>query len=383
MLIAFSTSPGSKADDGEDNNSPYTAALSDNLLLRPARLEDVFIKTRIETLRSTNGTQTPWEHSSLQTIFYITKDTNVTITNSPLLYPSLIPKNLLLDFSFTVPFLNQYGMRSKTLNGTAKYYVERASNLEMVEIAGGQFAMGSSARQVEEAFNDARRYNDEVTKDAITREMPQHNVTVPGFYMSKHEITQAQWYAVMGTLPQGIPENMRGADLPIINVTWKDAASFCERLSQSTGRTYRLPSEAEWEYAARAGTSTQFAVGETINSDLVNYWGTTPYGNASKGTYRQTIMPVSFSKTANAFGLYDMHGNVWEWCLDNWHDDYTGAPTNGDAWIETQGDNRLYRIARGGSWDSIANNCRTAHRRAWGVTYDSTKIGFRVVASGE
>jgi serine/threonine protein kinase len=120
---------------------------------------------------------------------------------------------------------------------------------------------------------------------------------------------------------------------------------ICEKLSQKTGKTYRLPSEAEWEYACRAGTTTPFYFGETITTDLVNYNGNSTYASAPKGQYRQQTTPVG-SFPPNAFGLYDMHGNVWEWCQDHWHDNYNGAPTDGSAWTDDN-DNRS-RLLRGG-----------------------------------
>jgi formylglycine-generating enzyme required for sulfatase activity len=126
-------------------------------------------------------------------------------------------------------------------------------------------------------------------------------------------------------------------------------------LSKATGREYRLPSEAEWEYACRAGTTTPFHFGETITTDLANYNGNYTYGSGSKGQYRKQTTDVG-SFPANAFGLHDMHGNVWEWCQDTWHENYNGAPTDGSAWVdENANQNRM--ILRGGSW---YNNPRTA-----------------------
>jgi len=118
-------------------------------------------------------------------------------------------------------------------------------------------------------------------------------------------------------------------------VSWIDTVAFCQKLSQQAGKTYRLPSEAQWEYACRAGTTTPFYFGETITPDLVNYNGNSPYGGASKGQYRQETTSVG-SFPPNAFGLYDMHGNVWEWCEDVWHGNYNGAPTDGSAWVEEE-----------------------------------------------
>ena len=140
-----------------------------------------------------------------------------------------------------------------------------------------------------------------------------------------------------------------------------------------------MPSEAEWEYAAKAGTDTPFAFGKSINSNVANFMATVPYLSAAKGEYRQSLISVGSLRVLNGFGLADMHGNVWEWTADNWSDDYSDAPTDGSAWETDDEDYRLYRVIRGGSWDSIGNNCRSSHRRKQPQTNGSTKIGFRVV----
>ena len=157
---------------------------------------------------------------------------------------------------------------------------------------------------------------------------------------------------------------------------------FCERLSQLTGRKYRLPSEAEWEYACRAGTTTPFHFGETITGKLANYSATTIYSEESKGEYRQKTTPVG-SFTANAFGLYDMHGNVWEWCDDHWHGDYNDAPTDGSAWIESNSvKESAGRLLRGGSWYYFPGTCRSASRYYGLPDGSNGDVGFRLVVSG-
>ncbi len=200
--------------------------------------------------------------------------------------------------------------------------------------------------------------------------------------MGKFEVTQAQWRAVAG-LPKvnrdlnANPSNFKGDDLPVEQVSWEEAVEFCARLTNKTGKTYRLPSEAEWEYACRAGTTTPFAFGETITPELVNYGGNYLYGSAAKGEYRQKTTPVGSLEVANGFGLYDMHGNVWEWCADPWHENYNGAPGDGSIW-EANSD-KSYRVLRGGSWYTDGANCRSADR-LW-LTPDNRGLGlgFRVV----
>ncbi|MHC5825746.1 MAG: formylglycine-generating enzyme family protein, partial [Nostoc sp.] len=179
-----------------------------------------------------------------------------------------------------------------------KNFVENLGNgitLEMVQIPGGTFMMGSPEGEAERVDNES----------------PQHEVKAPGFFMGKYAVTQAQYQAIMGINPS----NFKGEKLPVEQVSWDDAVEFCKKLSQKIGKTYRLPSEAEWEYACRAGTTTPFYFGKTITTDLVNYNGNFPYGSARPGKYRQTTTNVGIFPP-NSFGLYDMHGNVWEWCQD-------------------------------------------------------------------
>jgi formylglycine-generating enzyme required for sulfatase activity len=161
-------------------------------------------------------------------------------------------------------------------------------------------------------------------------------------------------------------------------VTWDDAVEFCQKLSKQTGREYRLPSEAEWEYACRAGTTTPFHFGPTITTDLVNYDGDYTYGSAPKGQYREQTTEVG-SFPANNFGLYDLHGNVWEWCLDHWHNNYEGAPTNGSAWFSS--DENALRLLRGGSWFNIPRTCRSANRDRYARDVQYNGVGFRVVCA--
>jgi formylglycine-generating enzyme required for sulfatase activity len=230
--------------------------------------------------------------------------------------------------------------------------------LEMIAIPGGTFWMGSPA-------NEAERDDDEG---------PQHQVTVPSFFMGKYPLTQAQYQAIMGNNPSYFKGNNR----PVETVSWDDAVTFCEELSQRTGKNYRLPSEAEWEYACRAGTKTPFSFGDNITTDLVNYNGNYPYKSAPKGKYREQTTDVG-TFPPNAFGLYDMHGNVWEWCEDDWHENYINAPTNGSAWNSRSGIDA--RLLRGGSWYNLARYCRAANRGRNSRDFRNSNFGFRVVSS--
>lgn len=242
----------------------------------------------------------------------------------------------------------------------AKFFVENLGNgvlLEMVEIPGSTFTMGSLPNEVRD-----------------NSESPQRQVTVPSFFMGRYEITQRQYEAIMGNNPSQFKEN--GANRPVETVSWNNAVEFCKRLSQKTRRTYRLPSEAEWEYACRAGTTTPFHFGASITTDLANYYGQTAYALAPKGQLKRQTVPVG-SFTANAFGLYDMHGNVWEWCEDIWHYNYEDAPTNGSAWII--GGTDKYRPLRGGSWVNDPQFCRSACRIRFSPDLGYADFGIRVV----
>ena len=205
-------------------------------------------------------------------------------------------------------------------------------------------------------------------------ESPKHQVTVPSFFMGKYPLTQAQYQAILGSNPSYFKGNNR----PVETVSWDDAVLFCQKLSQRTGKSYRLPSEAEWEYACRAGTKTPFSFGDNITPDLVNYNGNYPYKSAPKGKYREQTTDVE-TFTPNSFGLYDMHGNVWEWCEDDWHENYINAPTDGSAWNSRSGNNT--KTLRGGSWYNDARICRAANRNRNSRDNRNNNYGFRVVSS--
>ena len=194
--------------------------------------------------------------------------------------------------------------------------------------------------------------------------------------MGKYSVTQEQWYAIALATRVKVdidlnpdPSYFKGDDRPVTNVNWDQCVEFCKRLSKLTGRDYRLPSEAQWEYAIRAGTTTPFYFGETITTDLANYRGVDleyqgqiylgTYASEPKGQYRGKTTPLG-QFPPNAFGLYDMHGNVWEWCADDWHDNYNGAPNDGSAWISS--DNNTTKIIRGGSYAYDPRFCRSASR---------------------
>ena len=243
--------------------------------------------------------------------------------------------------------------------------------LEMVKIPAGSFLMGTEEAEVIRLCKEYRT-------DDYKYEMPQHRVNLQEFYLGKYPVTQEQYQAIIGKNPSGFQDNPEN---PVENVSWDDAQEFCRKLSQKTGKKYRLPSEAQWEYACRAGTETPFYFGETITTDSVNYDSNYPFGDTLKGEYREQTTPVN-KFLPNNFGLYDMHGNVWEWCEDCWHENYQHAPREGSAWNENNSQiNFNIRSLRGGSWNSYSRSCRSAYRYKFIADYRCNYFGFRLALS--
>jgi formylglycine-generating enzyme required for sulfatase activity len=275
----------------------------------------------------------------------------------------------LKTFLFQTAQINNNGTEIKRITKNANYFAQdlgNGVNLEMVAIPGGTFIMGSPEN--EEGYHSSQS--------------PQHEVTVPPFFMGKYPVTQQQW-RVVAALPKdkidlkSDPSYFKGDNLPVECVSWNDAQEFCARLSRMANKTYRLPTEAEWEYACRGGTTTPFYCGETISTDLANYNGNYTYGQGQKGQYREKTTEVGIFP-ANPFGLYDMCGNVWEWCEDGWHENYINAPVDGSAWTSLSTEDMLLR---GGSWSSGARRCRSADRSGNSRDIRLNPYGFRVVSS--
>jgi formylglycine-generating enzyme required for sulfatase activity len=244
-------------------------------------------------------------------------------------------------------------------------------SIDMIHIPAGSFVMGSPK-------TEAGHEPDEV---------PVHQVTFNyNYYIGKTEITQAQWLSLMGNWPdstdQPSTEEGLGDDYPAYYVSWEDCQRFLLALNQHTESTnqhitrFRLPSEAEWEYACRAGTITRFYFGDSltgINGQIAEDFMWYKGNNSPAGT-----KPVG-QKLHNSWGLFDMHGNVWEWCQDWYHSSYEGAPTDGSAWEDPPG---IYRILHGGDWDNEAKTCRSANRNDHRGPGDrSADLGFRIVAT--
>jgi len=260
------------------------------------------------------------------------------------LYENLAKQHNKLVIEKTIPVPWSPQSFTETLPGNIK--------LEMVKIPAGSFLMGSMGS----ADNDKSDYDD--------REKPQHRVNLQEFYVGKYLVTQEQYQVVMGNNRSRFKDNSKN---PLESVSWDDAQEFCQKLSEKTGKKYRLPSEAEWEYACRAGTQTRYYFGD--NADLLGEYAWYRDNSASK------THPVG-QKKPNNWGLYDMYGNVWEWCEDVWHENYKNAPTDGTAWNDDRF--QIYRVLRGGSWYGNPRACRSAYR----TYYDSrgSYFGFRVVS---
>jgi formylglycine-generating enzyme required for sulfatase activity len=244
--------------------------------------------------------------------------------------------------------------------------IDEKNVLSLVRVPEGTFMMGS-----ERYFHEG----------------PVRKVTVSEFYLGRFLVTQSQWQAVMHLPKVSVdlvpnPSYFQGPDLPVDSVTWTEASEFCARLANHSGRNYRLPSEAEWEYACRASSTTAFAFGETITPRVVNYDGAQAVSKASPAKIRSTTIRTGSLEAANKFGLHDMHGNLWEWCADEWHENYAGnSPLDSSAWITNAVP--AYRTLRGGAWCNWADACRSSERMKGRA--DETErlyyIGFRIALS--
>jgi formylglycine-generating enzyme required for sulfatase activity len=273
-------------------------------------------------------------------------------------------------------------------------------SLPLLWIPAGEFVMGSPGDEPER----------------MDREGPQHRVRLEGFWLGQTPVTQAQWRVVAKLVPPLgrswlrelkaapsyfqpeadksastgrfalLPGEASSDQRPVERVSWHDAIEFCRRLDTllptHSGLRCSLPSEAQWEYACRAESSTPFAFGETLTPELANYDGNYTYATGPKGDYRQQTTPVGMLP-ANAWGLQGMHGNVWEWCLDHWHENYSNAPFAGEAWLDSepmnmQANDDRSRLLRGGSWINHPRNCRSAYRDGGHPDYREDVVGFRV-----
>ena len=426
-LVAYATAPGGVAFDGEGANSPYTSALVQAMQAPGLKVEEVFKQVRLSVMAETGEQQVPWEGSSLTGDFYFNPGAAAaapavaspaaaapdTFRVDPMavelmFWESIKDSGNPADFE---EYLRQFpegrfaGLARNRIQGLERqqtalvvpakpaFEVEAMALKrgdvfkdcpecpEMVVVSAGGFTMGSPP-------DEAGRDDDEGPRHWV-------NIARP-FALGKYEVTKAEFAAFVNETGLGTgdscwmwekgdwelragrswlnPGFSQGNRDPVACVSWDDALAYVRWLSQRTGHEYRLPSEAEWEYAARAGTTTPFHFGSTISTDQVNYDGNYTYVGGHKGVYREKTAPVGIFP-ANAFGLHDVHGNVWEWVGDCWNDSYAGAPGDGSAW--TSGNCGL-RVLRGGSWLNRPRNLRSADRLWGSPDYRYFYVGFRV-----
>ncbi|MDR1220464.1 MAG: SUMF1/EgtB/PvdO family nonheme iron enzyme [Treponema sp.] len=357
-IIVYATSAGRTAADGAGRNGLFTTHLLNNLKKPGLSVRDMFDQTGADVYRASGGAQVPAIYSQFFDVAYLgTRPSTVTPQPRPAPVQPVDP-----------PVVNP-----------------RPASAGFVLVPAGTFTMGSPSTEVD-------RYSDET----------QHSVTISKpFYIGKYEVTQKEWVEVMG----GNPSRFKGDNLPVENVSWYDAIEYCNKRSAREGLTpaytidktrsdgnnssgydnvkwvvtwnrsangYRLPTEAEWELACRAGTTAPFYTGSNITTSHANYDGNYPYNNNAKGVYRQRTWAVG-SGTPNPWGLYDMSGNVWEWCWD-WYGAYSG--TQSDPSGAAAGSDR---VRRGGSWSYDARYARSANRNYDTPSYRIGDLGFRLV----
>jgi formylglycine-generating enzyme required for sulfatase activity len=371
-LISFATRPGSVAADGVGRNGLYTGALLEAMDNRGQPIEQVLKRVVTSVKAGSRNQQEPWMEGSIEGEFCFGNCTTVAqvgVSDDRALWDSVKDSRDVNDLNAYMRkfpqglFSEIASNRIKSIGQTSSVVASaptrpaQAGSLfkdcedcpEMVEIPAGTFLMGSKA----DPFAASQPSADE---------QPQHSVSIKSFAMGKYEVTQEQWFSVMGTMPS----NFKGRNLPVENVSWDDAQEFVNRLSRKTGKNYRLPSEAEWEYSARAGSQTGYSFAENENELRRFAW--------LRGNSDNTTHPVG-EKLPNSFGLHDMIGNVWEWTQDCWNVNYLGAPSDGSAW--TNG-SCLRRVLRGGSWFTYFQWSRVTSRSGYYPGVRDRYGGFRV-----
>ncbi len=379
VLISYATSPGDVALDGTGSNSPYTTRLVELMMIPDLPVEMMFNKLRTMVSSDTASKQIPWIAVSLGGFFYFN------------------PVQVDGDRSVLVSSKGENENTVSVLAGASEMLRER-----FVHILAGEFTMGSPDGEVGREEVRANR--------GFDYSETQHRVKLSDFYISKYAVTVAEFrkfveaagyhtdaekagssflrngktweekagvnwrYGVSGSVRSATEDNH-----PVLHVSWNDAVAYCEWMTKQTGKTCRLPTEAEREYACRAGTTTPFNMGKNLKTDQANYNGQSSYANNSKGQYRSNTVPVD-SFVPNAWGLYNMHGNVWEWCRD-WFGGRYYDDCKAKGVVENPAGPEIgsRRVLRGGSWSNRAESCRSASRN--GNTPDSRSdfFGFRLV----
>lgn len=381
VLLAFATTPGQSRVPPIGQEWLYTRVLLSNLQLANFDYQQLFNEVRQQVVYLSDGRQLPWEIAGPQVQWSFSAADPSGQVERPLtgvdepVEPSTLPQA-----SQTAP------VTQLVSDPTADLAEPQADKEEVQADAVAPVASASNAFQPGEVFQDCDTCPEMVVVPAGTflmgsehgdpDEQPVHAVTLPAFAIGKYEVTQREWQAVMGENPSGFVEC--GADCPVEQVSWYQAQQFVALLSQQTGEKYRLPSEAQWEYAARAGTDTPFYTGDCLGYHQANFDATLSYADCSvqpAGQAQQTVEAGQY--LSNAFGLYDMAGNVWEWVTDVYHENYQQAPADGSAWI--QGGEQAQRVLRGGSWNDGPGSARSMNRNRYQANGSGNGIGFRVI----
>jgi formylglycine-generating enzyme required for sulfatase activity len=423
-LISFATQPGAVARDGDDGDSPYTKALAQTMLKPGLDVFRAFNEVGLAVANATGGAQQPWVSlSPIKGDFYfvgpptssaappyaagpgeaerawaVAKDTTsqavledfirrfgdsfyATVARDKLeelkkkalvavVAPPDVPQVAAgpcgagpLNVALTARLAQPLSAAEECVLKPKDVFKECEKCPEMVVVPAGTFMMGSPT-------SEEGRENDEGPAHSVTIEKP--------FAVGRFAVTFDEWDACVSDGGcrgyQPVDQGWGRGRRPVINVSWDDAKGYAAWLSRKTGKTYRLLSEAEREYVTRAGTTTPFWWGEAASTGQANFDGTVAYGNGPVGQYRGQTLPVD-SFAPNDWGLYQLHGNVWEWVEDCYHDSYKEAPTNGSAW--TSGECG-FRVLRGGSWNNIPANIRSADRHWYATDVQREDSGFRL-----
>jgi formylglycine-generating enzyme required for sulfatase activity len=382
-IVVFATSANRTAADGTGRNGLFTSQLLKNLKTPGLEVKELFNRVGQDVLIASNKAQLPEVSIKFfETAYLGTPPAVAAPAQLPVSSPAAPQIGTVTDatgnFEVSVVSAGNVEIRGEGLNEKVPpaAVTQRTTPDGFVHIPGGTFTMGSPA-------SEANRDSNEV----------QHQVTVSSFYLGKYEVTQKEYQAVTGSNPS----YFKGDNLPVEQVSWNDAVNYCNTRSITEGLTpaytisgenvtwnrvangYRLPTEAEWEYACRAGTSTAFNTGNNITTSQANYDGNYPYNNNDKGTYREKTTAVG-SFSPNAWGLYDMHGNVWEWCWD-WYGTYSAAAQSDPSGLVGPASPGMNRVNRGGSWYIGAQNLRSAIRDYFIPSHRDYYLGFRLARS--
>lgn len=351
VLVAYATSENTTADDGAPGNSPYALALAQHLRDRSKPLLAQFDGVRRQVRESTGGKQNPTREGDLEVDVFLVPGSAA---------PAAPPRPASAPPPTVAPAAASAADAPSVLGRKpGEVFRDCAECPELVVIPPGSFLMGSPG-------SDNERSSDEG---------PEHRVTIQqAFAVGRFEVTQGEWKALMEQNPSFFKEC--GDRCPVEGVSWKDAQRYVRKLSERTGRAYRLLSEAEWEYVARAGTRSAYPWKRGASHEFANHGRDECCVGQVKGRDRwMTVAPVG-QFPPNGFGLHDLQGNVAEWVQDGWHPHYRGAPADGAAWENgAEGD---FRMVRGGSWGLGEKYMHAAYRKRWGMDDKHREVGFRV-----